>query len=279
MNDIVNEILKGSYDLNTHAGPDAKQDYRLDVLETARHAYESRMAGFVLKSDHHMTSPLSYVLNCIYPGLTTTGAIVLNPDVGGLNPDAVETAANLKARVVCMPTYGANFYMQQLYQPGGIKITNEKGKLTENVHLVLEIISHHNIVLASGNISPKETIELFKEANIRGVSHKLATNTAKIASRDEQREMISYGAYLEYTFLSCTPYHATMSPAEWVNDIRDIGTEHCVVTTDFGQWQNPPAAEGMRMAISTLLQEGMSSDQATTLVKTNPLSLIELTRS
>lgn len=279
MNDIVNEILKGSYDLNTYAGPDTKQDYRLDVLEAARHAYESQMTGFVLKSDHHMTSPLSYVLNCMYPGLTTTGAIVLNPDVGGLNPYAVETAVNLKTKMVCMPTYGANFYMQKLRQSGGIKITNNKGKLTENVHLILEIISHHDMVLASGNISPKETIELFKEANIRGISHKLATNTAKIASRDEQREIISYGAYLEYTFLSCTPYHAIMSPTEWANDIYDIGVEHCVVTTNFGQWQNPPAAEGMRMAISTLLQEGMSSNQVTTLVKTNPLCLINLTCS
>ena len=70
-----------------------------------------------------------------------------------------------------------------------------------------------------------------------------------------------------------------MSPTEWANDIYDIGVEHCVVTTNFGQWQNPPAAEGMRMAISTLLQEGMSSNQVTTLVKTNPLCLINLTCS
>ena len=52
--------------------------------------------------------------------------------------------------------------------------------------------------------------------------------------------------------------------------------EHCLVTTDFGQWVNPPPAEGMRMAIAALLDAGLKADEVTILVKTNPLRLVGL---
>ena len=105
MNDLVEEILKGSVDLHVHAGPDPNQERRLDALETARHAYEAEMGGFVLKSHDYLTAPLAYALSRMYPGLLVAGAIALNRAVGGLNPDAVQVAANLDARVVWMPTF------------------------------------------------------------------------------------------------------------------------------------------------------------------------------
>jgi hypothetical protein len=56
--------------------------------------------------------------------------------------------------------------------------------------------------------------------------------------------------------------------------VREIGVDRCIVTTDFGQWMNPPPAEGMRMAIAELLNAGMSDDEVTALVTNNPLGLI-----
>jgi hypothetical protein len=56
--------------------------------------------------------------------------------------------------------------------------------------------------------------------------------------------------------------------------IRSLGVGNCIVTTDFGQWQNPPPAEGMRMAIAALLDAGMTSDEVTTLVKGNTAQLV-----
>ena len=46
------------------------------------------------------------------------------------------------------------------------------------------------------------------------------------------------------------------------------------MTTDFGQLPNPSPVEGMRMAIATLLHQGMTNDEVQALVKINPLSLI-----
>ena len=113
-NSEVEEILRGSFDLNVQSGPDPSQERRLDALETGRYAHEAEMAGFVLKSHHYLTAPLAHMLTRIYPGLTVAGSIVLNSEVGGLNPDAVQAAAHLDTRVVWMPTFSADFFQRNL---------------------------------------------------------------------------------------------------------------------------------------------------------------------
>ncbi len=272
----VAEILKGSFDLHVHAGPDAGQERRLDALDAARHAYEAEMAGFVLKSHEYPTAPLAYALNRMYPGLKVAGAIVLNRSVGGLNPEAVQVAAGLGARVVWMPTFTADFYLKGRGQ--GISLLDDDGKLKPAVHDILDILSQRDIVLASGHVSPKEAIALFQEARARGVRRMIATHPWGVASTEEQQEMVRLGAFPEYTFLACMPSTGRMTPAMLVSAVRALGVRQCIVTTDFGQWLNPPPAEGMRMAIAALLHAGMSPEEVSTLVKANPLQLAGLDR-
>ena len=274
MNPQIEEILKGSYDLHVHASPDSGAERRLDALDTARYAYEAEMAGFVLKSHEYPTTPLAYVLNQMYPGLNVAGAIALNRAVGGLNARAVEVSANLGARVVWMPTFDAHAGMSRAGGGPGITITDEDGHLKSEVSDILDIIKEHDMVLASGHVSPAEAVTLFREAKNKGITRMIATHPGGIATMDEHREMASLGAYLEHTFLSCMPDRARLSVPELVATLRELGTEQCVVTTDFGQWMNPPPAEGMRMAIAELLYAGMEPDEVSILVKTNPLRLI-----
>ena len=139
---------------------------------------------------------------------------------------------------------------------------------------ILDIIKEHDMVLASGHVSPAEAITLFREARNKGITRMIATHPGGIATMDEHREMASLGAYLEHTFLSCMPDRARLSVPELVATLRELGTEQCVITTDFGQWMNPPAAEGMRMAIAALLGAGMEASEVATLGKGNPNQLI-----
>ena len=62
MNDEIESLLNGSLDLHVHSGPDTK-NMRMDAMETARSAYEAGMAGFVLKSNDYLTTPLTYTLS------------------------------------------------------------------------------------------------------------------------------------------------------------------------------------------------------------------------
>jgi hypothetical protein len=273
MNEQIEDILRGSYDLQVHAAPDGSQQRRMDALEVARCAYEAEMGGFVLKSHDYNTTPLTYALNQMYPGLRLFGSITLNRSVGGINPDAVQVAADLGAQVVWMPTHSADFRMSQ--QGGeGIRVADGEGNLRHVVNEVLEIIAVHDMTLASGHISPSEAIALFEAAKAQGVRRMIATDLYRAATADEQRCMISLGAYMEYAFLACMPSRARRTPQELVETVRVLGVSNCIVTTDFGQWQNPPPAEGMRMAIAALLDAGMTTDEVALLVKSNPAHLL-----
>ncbi len=273
MNEQIEEILRGAYDLHVHAAPDGKQQRRMDALEVARCAYEAEMGGFVLKSHDYNTAPLTYALNQIYPGLSVFGAIALNRSVGGINPDAVQVAADLGAQVVWMPTFTADF-RQRGRDSEGIRVADDDGNLCDGVHEVLEIIAAADMTLASGHISAAEAIALFKAARAQGVQRMIATHPDGVATLEEQQKMIALGAYAEYTFLACMPSRARRTPQQFVEMIRSLGVGNCIVTTDFGQWQNPPPAEGMRMAIAALLDAGMTSDELTTLVKVNTAQLV-----
>lgn len=275
--------MKGSFDLHVHAGPDGGQERRMDALEAARTAYESQMAGFILKSHYHPTAPLAYTLGQIYPGLKIYGAIVLNWPVGGINPDAVDVSVDLGAKVVWMPTFSSSRWRGNISQDPSLQITDDKGKLKKEVHDVLEIIKDKDVALASGHVSPSETLTLFRAARTQGIQRIIATHPYGLATVEEQKEMASLGAYLEYTFLSCmtsftqpvnSPYRR-LTPDVLIQMLLTIGVERCVVTTDFGQWMNPPPSEGMRMAIATLLAGNMTVDDIAILVKRNPLSLVE----
>ena len=107
MNQIIDEIITGSFDLHVHAYPDSSRERRTDAIEAGKYAYEYGMGGFVLKSHDYPTGPLSMVLNQIYPGIFIAGGIVLNQSVGGLNPRAVEKMIPLNTKIVWMPTRDA----------------------------------------------------------------------------------------------------------------------------------------------------------------------------
>ena len=132
------------------------------------------------------------------------------------------------------------------------------------------------MVLASGHAALKETLALFRSAAEAGIGRMVVTHPPMDADREMLRRILDTGAFAEYPFLSCAPSRRRAAPAEIVDVIRGLGVSRCVVTTDFGQWMNPPPAEGMRMAIAELLHAGMEPDEVSTLVKRNPLELVGL---
>ena len=270
LNAVVEEILEGSFDLHVHSAPDLTGELRMDALDTGRHAQEARMAGFVLKSHHYPTTPMALALSRIYPGLGVAGALCLNPEVGGLNPAAVEASAAIGARVVWMPTVGAS---PSAGRPG-LSLTDGAGALLPPVHDIIEVVRRYDMVLASGHAPLEQTLALFQSAGAVGVRRMVATHPPMDADRGLLRRIVEAGAYAEYPFLSCAPSRRRATPAELAAAIRELGVSRCVVTTDFGQWMNPPPAEGMRMAIAELLHAGMKPEEVAALVKHNPLELV-----
>ena len=260
MRDRVEALLKGAFDFRIHAGPEPDGERRTDYLEAGRDAYEAEMAGFVLMKHRHPTALAAYALSRMYPGFHAVGSIVLNTSVGGNNPDAVEASAKLGAKVVWMPTQDARSIML-LDAP-------------DDVGAVLEVAKSYGMVVASTHATFADTEILVRLAKAVGLERLVVTNPVARFGSDESSQLLSHDLYVDLPFLS---YYPSEDSGERLRtDIEEFGADRCIVSTDFGQWTNPPPAEGMRMAIASMLNAGMREADIAKVVRTNPLDCVGL---
>ncbi len=256
----VESLLRGAFDLRIHTGPEPDGERRTDFLEAGRDAYEAEMDGFVLMKHRHPTALAAYALNRMYPGFHAVGSVALNTSVGGLNPDAVETAAKLGAKVVWMPTQDA----------GTIRLPDAPN----DVEAVLGVAKSFGMAVASTHASSDDTELLVRLAGSVGLERLVVTNPTARFSEEWASKLLSHELYVELPFLS---YYDGQDAGERLRaDIESMGADRCIVSTDFGQWTNPPPAEGMRMAIAVMLDAGMSEDDIAKVVRTNPLDCVGL---
>ena len=269
-NRIVEDILRGSFDLHVHSGPDVKSELRFGPLETARYAQEFGMKGFVLKSHHYSTAPIVSMLNDIYPDLTIISSITLNDEIGGINPKAVQSAVDMGAKVVWFPTD------IQTGKKNHSFLTDNLGRLTNPVLEILEIVKSRDLLIASGHMNFHDSQLLFKTAKEMKIQKMLLTHPLSFIELDQQLELVNLGVKIEFAFLACTPSRTRSTVKDFSQMINKVGIHSCVLTTDFGQWLNPVPAEGMRMAIAELLNVGMKPEELIVLAKDNPINLLEI---
>jgi predicted TIM-barrel fold metal-dependent hydrolase len=58
--------------------------------------------------------------------------------------------------------------------------------------------------------------------------------------------------------------------------IQELGSEHSIMSTDFGRYALSPPVEGLRQFIACMLDLGIPSNDIRTMVKTNPERLMGL---
>lgn len=166
-------------DLHVHASPSLLPRHGNDADTVA----VERALGFttvVLKSHEGSTVERAASLDDgVY------GGIVLNSPVGGANPDAVEVAARLGGRVVWMPTVssaahkaGASSPELNVHKGFELRLVDvfDHDQLRPEWLEILDIVAHHDLVLASGHLSADETVRLFTEADRRGVDRLLVNH-------------------------------------------------------------------------------------------------------
>ena len=277
----ADRLLEGAVDIHVHFAPDPRVERRGNAIEVARQARDMGMNGLVLKSHEYPTQPVAYTVNQIVSDIHLIGGVALDVEVGGLNPHAVECTANMGGRVVWMPTFSAQADRLHKGLPGGIHLLDDEGDLLPEVHSILEIIKGHDMVLATGHISTKECMILVAEARSQGINRVVVTHATTSAfwtgmTLEDMRTLASMGATIEHCLHVMMPLTHRVTPAYLVDAIRFIGTERCIVSSDFGQDFHPMPAEGMRMGIATLLQAGLDEVEVGMVVKDNPSRLLGL---
>jgi hypothetical protein len=268
--------LEGTIDLHFHAGPDVRER-KLTYLEAAIQARDAGMKAILIKSHSTITADIASLIQPLVKDILVFGGIALNYPLGGLNPVAVETALKLGAKQIWMPTlHAANQYRYEKKR-GGITVLNREGSLKREVIEILEILSEHDVILSTGHLSQSEIVLLVREAKKRRIKKVLVTHPDHFFIQmpvEVQRELANEGVFFDRCFPTQRTSPLTME--EMAKRIKEVGVASSILTSDFGQPENPFPVEGLRSYIRQFIQLGFSAQEIDQMVRINPSRLLNL---
>ncbi len=280
------ELLKGSYDLHVHCSPDCVPRAQ-SAKALAEAAVKAQMAGIGLKDHTCSTVGRCHVLNETYQNSTRFfSSIVLNPSVGGINPCAVQAALKSGCKIVYFPTFGAYHQIQVQGPQGmpyplprefkGIRLNYEKH--SEELDQILRLIKEHDAVIATGHLSPVESIQLLTKAANAGIRRMIVTHASEpvpAMSVEQQMECVHLGAKIEHCFMACTQCsHPPIDIETIAQQIRSVGVEHVILSSDFGQVPNGSPVQGFAKFLEKMLDIDFSVNEIKTMIQFNPESLV-----
>jgi hypothetical protein len=268
--------LRGTIDLHFHAGPDIRER-RLTYLEAARQAEAAEMRAILIKSHATITADIAALIQPLVPKVRVFGAVALNAAVGGLNPNAVQTALALGAKAVWMPTVSAANHCRCVGRCGGIRVLGRNGRLKKPVMEIIEILAETGAILATGHLSAEESTTLAREALKRRVAKVVVTHPEHYYTQMPvtlQQKLARQGVFFDRCYPSARTSSVTME--EMAQRIRLVGVESTVLTTDFGQPESPLPVEGLRFYLSRLAEFGFSASELDRMARINPARLLGL---
>lgn len=265
------EPLDGMIDLHVHVAPGSRGERSTNAFDAARRARRAGMRALLIKNHHTETASQAYLVSQVITGIEVYGGIVLNRSVGGINPPAVESMASMTGqlgRMVWLPTFDSE---ADAPDSDNVPITRN-GELLPEVRAVFEVMKKHDLALATGHVSPEESLLVIREARAAGIERIVVTHPGSSWPLEMRKEAVFLGALLEYTVLSVSD--ETFD--EFVARIRAVGAENVVLTTDLGQPGNWVHVEGLNWAVSRLTGAGFSQAEIDVMTKRNPEWLLGL---
>ena len=293
----IKGLLRGAFDLHVHSAPDIVPRL-LDDVELARLYRDYGFGGFVIKNHYSPTYDRAYLVRRAVDGIEVFGGVVLNNSVGGLNPRIVYVAGKSGAKIIWFPTVdSANERPSllswrgkpnppawartqlELYERGllgdAISILDEDGRIKPEVDEILDIIREFNMILATGHLSPSESMRLVRRAVERGVKKIIITHPEFPTTRysiEQQRELAGYGVYFERCYESIITGRASIKDV--ARAIRETGIDRNILSTDLGQAHNEPPPQGYAKFIEELIDEGFAIDEIEVMTKENQRKLL-----
>ena len=268
--------VEGIIDLHAHVGPETMlSPFRrsLNAIEAAQIARRNGMRGMVFKHHYLETASWAYLVSQVVPGIELFGGIALNRPSGGINPVAVENMASVlgrRGRVVYMPTFESEYYNPG--SPDAVPIS-QNGELLPEVYEVLEIMAEYDLGLSTGHSSPEESMMLIRAARAAGVDKiyvQHPTDERVNMSMEMQKEAARTGALIEHTL------GATGLTEQDLADIREVGPENVVVTSDLGQRGRMIHPDGFKVAVAALAEADFSQAEIDMMTKRNPARFLGL---
>jgi hypothetical protein len=284
----VADLIHGSIDLHLHVEPD-ESPHCVDAIEAARQAAQAGMRAIVIKNHNYPNQPLALTAERLVPGVRVFGSLTLDDEIGGLNACALEVSAKLGAKVVWLPVLSAANSRSKMRRTMGLQIEGDgfsilqsDGRLVTAMQKVLSLVKKYDLVLATGHISPAEIFVLVEAAHKLGIWKLLVTHASntdvleRSLSIEEQQRLAALGVFLEYVAFELVFQPEGKEPTRLAEMVRAVGAEHCVLSTDMGHAFLPPPVEGLKIALSKLLEKGFTPEELAWMVRKNPARLLGL---
>jgi hypothetical protein len=294
----LERALDGAVDLHVHPAP-SPFPRRIGPLGAARHAAEHGMRAMALKSHHHCTAAdaAAFAGEGLVPdGVELIGGIVLNSQVGGLNPHAVALSLALGGRVVWLPTISSPAHIAKagtgavkfpsasvsLPPEPSLDVWDERGRLLPQVDELLALIADADAVLASGHLPAASIVAVFERAHALGVRRLLVNHPNFIVdlAPSEVARLLELGAYVEHA--SChydqQSRFFTYGIQELVRWVKLVGPQSTTLCSDLGQEGNPLPAVSLANVLEALHAEGFSDAELRQMTADNPARLAGLER-
>jgi predicted metal-dependent TIM-barrel fold hydrolase len=144
---------------------------------------------------------------------------------------------------------------------------------------VIALAARHKLTLETGHSSPAEGLLLVREARRAGVERIVVTHAAIAPvhmSIAQMKQAAAAGAYLEFVYNALIGPNREFTFAEYVKMIREIGPEHCILSSDLGQAANPIHTVGLEAFFAGLRQAGITQAEIDRMAKTNPARVLGL---
>ncbi len=273
--------LRGAVDIHVHSSPD-NVPRSIDGLEVAKLAQQKGMRAIVLKNHYDPTAGLAYLARKAAPGFDAFGGIDLNLPVGGMNANAVEHMTQVSGgwgRVVWMSTFDSENQIRSNKSGALFVRVSQNGQLLPETKAVIAVIAKHNLVLASGHTSAQEALLMFEEGKRAGVQHMVATHgmgpptSLTIA---QAKEAVGLGAFIEFCSGTLETAGAQDKIDRFAEQIRQLGVEHVILSSDLGQGGNPLPPDGLATYLEALRKKGFTNQELDRMVKQNPSTLLGL---
>src|ERR1700684_1638642 len=274
------DFLEDAIDLHVHSAPDVDAR-RFNDLDLAREAERAGMGAILIKSHQNSTVERAWLVSKVVTGIQVFGGLVLNETVGGLNVGAVKLALAMGAKEIWMPTRSARNHRSYHGEDGGIVVLDAGGGLISAAQAIVEAVAQTDCILSTGHLSPREAVVLIHQARQCGVRKVLVTHpewAPTFYPFEQQKELAAMGhVWVERCFVSTTHLCGCVPFPVIEQAIIEAGVETTILSTDLGQPQTPPPAEGLRLYAERLRSTGFSVDHIRQMMCDNPAHLLSTT--
>jgi hypothetical protein len=279
---LEDRVLDGAIDLHAHYGPDS-YPRQWDAFEITALAKERGLRAIVFKNHWSETASLAYLVRKYgTQGIDVYGAVTLDTPIGGVNPQAVRYMVDVTGgfgRIVWMPTHDSVHEVAYNKDERPSVAVSRGGKLLPEVLEVLDLIAEHDLTLATGHVTPEETLMMLEEAKKRGVeraivTHPLLNPQFTFMTVPQLQQAVALGGVIEITAGSL--FRDGPGRARVLDAIRAIGPESFFVASDSGLVGTPNHTDALVMAARALRENGFDERALDVMFKENPARLLGL---